>query len=431
MRPPHTSHERIDHPTAAAGPSSSQPSPSGHQAPVPGVGRVKLRPPNTHRRATVAGCRPRLRDRSGRAPRRAGRRSMWLPVALLTVALGGIAAASSSPTVQRTADATVAHRAALQAPASPTPTPPSGSLPPPVLPLPTPGTCTPGVADPVCLLTPSPTPPPASTNAPGCTGEDCIPQPATTTPGTGPIGGSGGGGGSDCSFWDPSTWLNCIFQPLVTDALNPLLDLLGHTLLTTPSPSSIPQIGVLWTGSWQILVASYGVLVLIAGIIVMAYSTLQSRYTVKEIAPRVAGGFLAGTLSLFAATKMIELANGLAYGLLGGGVNAGQAAGAFRSLALNALTGGIWLIFVGLVLAVMILVLLVVYVVRVAITILLLVAAPIFLMFHALPHTNGLAAWWWKAFTGVLAIQVAQSLVLVVAMNALLSQGPSSLFGGP
>jgi hypothetical protein len=171
--------------------------------------------------------------------------------------------------------------------------------------------------------------------------------------------------------------------------------------------------------------------VLIAGIVVMAYGTLQSRYTVKEIAPRVAGGFLAGTLSLFAATKMIELANGLAYGLLGGGVNASQAAGAFRSLALNALTGGIWLIFVGLVLAVMILVLLVVYVVRVAITILLIVAAPILLMFHALPHTNGLAAWWWKAFAGVLAIQVAQSLVLVVAMNALLSQGPSSLFGGP
>jgi len=225
--------------------------------------------------------------------------------------------------------------------------------------------------------------------------------------------------------------LDCIFRPIVTDALNPLLSLLATTLLTTPTPGSIPQIGVLWTNSWQILLAAYSLLVLIAGIIAMAYGTLQTRHSIKEIAPRVAAGFLAGTLSLFAATKMIDLANGLSFGLLGGGVNTSQVAGAFSNLALNALTGGIWIIFVGLVLAVMILVLLVVYVVRVAITILLIAAAPIMLMFHALPHTDGIARWWWKAFAGVLAIQIAQSLVLAVAMNALLSQGPASLFGGP
>jgi hypothetical protein len=381
--------------------------------------------------------------------RLAGRRSMWLLVLLLVVALGAVvAAAGGTPTARRTADTTparpAAQQAAHQAPAAPTPTPtptptpaPSSpqpsSLPPPVLPLPTAG-CTPGSVEPICQLpttNPVPSNPSPSTTAPSCTGEDCLPQPVTTNPGSGTTGGSGGDSGGDCSFWDPSTWLDCIFRPIVTDALNPLLDLLARTLLTTPSPSSIPQIGVLWTNSWQILVAVYGFLVLIAGIVVMAYGTLQTRYTIKEIAPRVAAGFLAGTLSLFAATKMIELANGLAYGLLGGGVDASHAAGAFKNLALDALTGGIWLIFVGLVLAVMVLVLLVVYVVRVAITILLIVAAPILLMFHALPHTDGLARWWWKAFAGVLAIQVAQSLVLAVAMNALLSHGPASLFGGP
>jgi hypothetical protein len=87
-------------------------------------------------------------------------------------------------------------------------------------------------------------------------------------------------------------------------------------------------------------------------------------------------------------------------------------------------------LFIGLVLAVMVVVLLVTYLVRVAITFLLIAAAPLLLMFHALPQTDGLARWWWKAFGGVLAIQLAQSLVLTVAMNALLAHGPASLFGG-
>jgi len=249
-------------------------------------------------------------------------------------------------------------------------------------------------------------------------------------PTPGGAGGGGVGGGSDCSLWDPSTWLDCLFAPIVTDALNPLLILLGHTVLTTPMPDSIPQLAALWTNSWQILLAAYGVLVLIAGIVVMTYQTLHTRYSIKEIAPRVILGFLAGTLSLFLATKAIEIANALAFGLLGGGADASSAAGLFRDLILNGLTGGVWILFIGLVLAVMIVVLLITYLVRVAITLVLIAAAPLLLMFHALPQTEGLARWWWKAFGGVLAIQLAQSLVLVVAIRALLAPGAASLLGG-
>lgn len=317
-----------------------------------------------------------------------------------------------------------ARPAALDVPAPPTP--------PPLPPLPTVDTCTPGSPIPACALSTAPTAPATTTpTAPPCTGEDCIPQPVTIPPNPGGgIGTGGGGGGSDCSLWDPSTWLDCLFAGIVTGALDPLLDLLGKTLLTTPTPDSVPQLAALWTNSWQILLASYGLLVLLAGIVVMTYQTLHTRHSIKEVAPRVILGFLAGTLSLFLATKAIEIANALAYALLGGGVDASSAATAFRNLTLGALSGGVWILLVGLVLAVMLVVLLVTYLVRVALTFLLIAAAPLLLMFHALPHTDGLARWWWKAFGGVLAIQLAQSLVLAVAMNALLAHGPASLFGG-
>jgi hypothetical protein len=72
--------------------------------------------------------------------------------------------------------------------------------------------------------------------------------------------------------------------------------------------------------------------------------------------------------------------------------------------------------------------LLVVYVVRIVITLILIVSGPLFLMCHALPHTDPLARWWWKALAATLGIQVAQALVLVTAVRTFLSGGVH-LFG--
>jgi hypothetical protein len=320
---------------------------------------------------------------------------------------------------------------AAAAPAAPLAAQPA---PPPLpLPLPTIEQCPPGSSPvlPGCLRLPVTTPPP-----PPCTGEGCIPQPPTSPP---PTTGPGPGppttdeGEADCGITDIggciTNAINAFFRGIVTAALNPLLDLLSHTLLTTPSPQSIPRIGELWTNSWQILLACYGLLILIAGVLLMAYETVQTRHSVKQIAPRLVVGFLAGALSLWVATKAIALANGLAEAILGGGVDPNTAGTALREMVLSSLTGGIWIIFIGLALAAMLVVLLVTYIIRVAVTILLVAGAPLALMCHALPHTEGIAFWWWKAFGGSLAIQGGQSLVLVVWLKVILAPGGFTIFG--
>ncbi|PFG50139.1 hypothetical protein ATK36_5345 [Amycolatopsis sulphurea] len=340
--------------------------------------------------------------------------------------------------------------------------------PPPPLPLPTGDLCAPDSPLPVCHL-PAPTtsPPPTggllpvpagpgtpvtcfpgslqsecthpSTTAPApspCAGEGCIPQPPTSAPptnsGTGQPG-NGDDGEADCGITDIggciTNAINAFFRGIVTAALNPLLDLLSKTLLTTPMPDSLPRIGELWDNSWQILLACYGMLILIAGILVMGYQTLQTRHSIKEIAPRIVVGFLAGALSLWVATKGIQLANGLAQGVMGGGLDAGSAGETLRNLVLGSLNGGIFIIFIGIFLAGMLVVLLVTYVVRVALTVILIAGAPIALMFHVLPQTEGIARGWWKAFGGCLAIQVVQSLTLITAMKVFLAPGGFTLFG--
>ncbi|MGH3857655.1 MAG: hypothetical protein ACRDR6_30035, partial [Pseudonocardiaceae bacterium] len=219
------------------------------------------------------------------------------------------------------------------------------------------------------------------------------------------------------------------FRGMVTAALNPLLELLSTTLLTTPTPASLPRLGELWANSWQILLACYGLLVLIAGVLVMAYESLQTRHSIKEIAPRVVVGFLAGAVSLWVASQAIEIANGLAQAVMGGGLDAGSAGETVRNLVLGSVNGGIFVTFVGLFLAGTLLVLLVTYIVRVVLTIVLIAGAPLALMFHALPQTEPIARWWWKAFGGCLAIQVVQSLTLITMMKVFLAPGGFTLFG--
>ena len=224
-------------------------------------------------------------------------------------------------------------------------------------------------------------------------------------------------------------------QGLVADLLNPGLELLSQTLLATPTPQQIPGLAGLWNSSWQILLGSYTVLVLLGGMIVMGYQSVQTRYGLREIAPRMLAGFLAGAFSLLGSGIAIELANALSAAVLAGGIDPADGAAALRQLIGGSLTAatpgpvpGTGLLIVGLIAAAILQMLLLVYVVRVAITVALIAGAPLALMLHALPQTDGIARWWWRAFAGCLAVQVAQSLTLAATVKVFLT--PDGITGG-
>jgi len=312
-------------------------------------------------------------------------------------------------------------------PAAPATTSPPAGIPVP----PSPATCLGGSPEAGCQI-------PASTVAPvPCAGQDCLPQPTASAPSlTGPSTGQPGErdtGEVSCGVTSlggcVTNAITTFFRGLVTAALNPLLELLSTTLLTTPTVDSLPRIGQLWTNSWQILLACYALLILIAGMVVMAYESLQTQYSIKEIAPRIVIGFVAGAMSLWVASKAIEIANGVAQAVMGGGLEAASAGATLRDLVLSSVNGGIFVLFVGVFVAGMLLVVLVTYLVRVALTVVLVAGAPLALMFHALPQTEGIARWWWKAFGGCLAIQIAQSLTLITAITVFLAPGGFTPFG--
>ena len=258
----------------------------------------------------------------------------------------------------------------------------------------------------------------------------------TTAPGV-PTSGSGGtvSGGTQPSpgLFDITGHIEAAiddwFRSLVTDALDPVLTLLGHTLLATPNVTAQSRVGQLWRMAEGIADAFLVLFVLAGGAIVMGYETLQTRTALRDVLPRIIVAAVAVNASLGLAGLAISTADSLSAAVLGQGVDAANAAVVLRQLVLGSLaSGGIFVVLLGGVVAVLAVVLLATYVVRLALVILLVVAAPICLVCHALPQTEGLARLWWRAFSGTLAVQVAQSLVLITALRVFLATGgPANL----
>jgi hypothetical protein len=214
------------------------------------------------------------------------------------------------------------------------------------------------------------------------------------------------------------------FAGLVKSAVNPLLALIGQTALSTPQPRSIPAVQTIWATSLAVADACYVLLVLIGGILVMSHETVQTSYSVKEIAPRIVLGFLGANLSMVLVTRAITIANGLSAAMAGHGVTPGTAARTLTTtLANSASSQGVFLILLALAGVVLALVLVLVYVMRLMAVVLLAAAAPVCLALYALPQTAWAARWWWRALTAALSIQVAQGLVLTAAAQVFFSPG--------
>ena len=212
--------------------------------------------------------------------------------------------------------------------------------------------------------------------------------------------------------------INDWFRDLVASALTPTLSLLGQSVLATPDVAGPGRVRDLWTATAGLANTAFVLLVLAGGVLVMAHETLQTRTSIKEVAPRIVVAFVAANTSLALAGAGIRLANALSQALLGQGADPQRASETIQRLALTPLAaGGVFLVLVAGVIAVLALLLVGTWVVRICLVLVLVAGAPLALATHALPQTEGLALLWWRAFTGCLAVQVGQSLVLVTAIR--------------
>ncbi|MFI9509055.1 hypothetical protein [Nocardia sp. NPDC052566] len=277
--------------------------------------------------------------------------------------------------------------------------------------------------------TPPTAPPPPTTATPPTTKG----VPAPTGPQQRPAGpGESGEGGAatneaDCGVTNIASCvagaIDGFFSRLVASGLNTIVAWVSEHMLTTPEPSTFPRIGQLWDSSWRLVLSMYGLVVIAAGVLLMLNETLQTRWGWRELLPRLVVGFIAGAMSMAVATQAIRFANGLAVAVAGDGIEPDSAAAAFRSMnsVANGQATGLFATILLLVFLVVMTILLITWIIRLVITVVLIVSAPLAMMCYALPGLDEIARWWWRAFGACLAVQVVQSMVLIVGLRVFLS----------
>ena len=381
-------------------------------------------PRRRHQDLSATDIRPGIPPTGGGTTNRAarwGRRTVW-------VVLIGVVATLAC-TVALSASAQPADPCAGPGP-YPVPCPPSTTSSP---------TASPATTVPSTTAPPNPclTPQPGRPRPP-----QCLPAPTTSSQpaGTPTVTAPARPAESECGILDPGACIGegiaGFLHLLVGESLNVLLGWVGSSLLSTPTLADLPRVGEIWEQSRLFVVAVYSLLVMLAGIVLMGHESVQARYSVREIAPRVVVGFLAANLSLVVGDHAIRLANAATMAVLGDGLDPQTSGKAvtelFVSIVANSLvTGGLFAGALSVVLTVLLVALLVGYIVRVALTVILLAGAPLPLMCHGLPQTEGLAYWFWRAGAGVLGIQVGQSLTLIAALKVFLQPGGFHFFGAP
>jgi len=214
--------------------------------------------------------------------------------------------------------------------------------------------------------------------------------------------------------------VNGWLRDLVASAIDPAVDLAARSVLATPDlAASGGRVRELWGLSVGLANTGYVLLVCAGGVILMTNETLQARYTIKDVAPRLVVGLVASNTSLLLVGYGIQLANALSRALLGPGVDPDHARAALKAVLVFPLDDAdVLLTLVALVVVVVLaLILGASYVLRIAVLVALTVAGPLALACHALPQTEALARWWWRGVTACLAVPVAQSLALITGLR--------------
>ncbi|MFJ8955079.1 hypothetical protein ACIRO1_33780 [Streptomyces sp. NPDC102381] len=213
--------------------------------------------------------------------------------------------------------------------------------------------------------------------------------------------------------------VTALLGSVVEAMMKPVRELLGNTLLSTPDVTKQASVKRLWQGSLAAAITMYVLFFLAGGVTVMGYETVQSRYALKQIAPRLLLGMAAASSSLLVMSKAIALANALARAVMGSDTSDVGKGLAKMIYPLFIARGQLYLVLFALLLLVMALAVLFGYIVRVAVIAILAVAAPLALSCHAHPLTDGIARLWWRGLSGCLIIQVAQSIAFILSLKLL------------
>src|SRR4051812_18702271 len=219
------------------------------------------------------------------------------------------------------------------------------------------------------------------------------------------------------------------FAGVIVGGLNILWGLLAATAFTTPDVTALTEVKSIASTSLAVVNTVYVLAILWMAILVLGRDTIQSRYGLSELIPRVIIGLIAANLAMPLCSQLIGLANAVTAALTSQDITSPGSMKQMQQLVAASLgsdssgnnAAGFLLLLIGLVIAVMVGMLLMQWIVRIGILIIAVGVAPVALALHGTPHTEPAAKLWWRTMLDALATVLIQAVALHTTLTVFLS----------
>lgn len=213
---------------------------------------------------------------------------------------------------------------------------------------------------------------------------------------------------------------------LISDSVEFTVTLAALPALATPPPSA--GIRTVWGEHLTIANSLYVLVVVVAGILLMSYQTVQSSAGIKELLPRVVLGFIAANSSFLITEMMRDISNAIALTMLDGAATVDNISETLLRVMTNPAGEAVLLLLLMLIGSLLSFFFMLAAILRIVLWILLTAISPLALACHALPQTEGLARMWWRAMGALMIIQIGQAIVLRLMLVLFLSRNAAPTF---
>ncbi|GIJ35018.1 hypothetical protein [Micromonospora sediminimaris] len=210
----------------------------------------------------------------------------------------------------------------------------------------------------------------------------------------------------------------------VADVIDALWRLLSWAFLVVPDVTALPQVQTISTRALFVANTCYVVAIVACGVVVMARDSVQARYGVAELAPRLLIGIIGANFAMPMCRELIAVGNALIQALIGESVTTDGSLDQLRRTIVDALTNpanALLTLVIGVVIAVLAAMIMAGWVLRLGLLVILVGLAPAALACHGTPWTEPVAKLWWRAFLGVFATVGGQGIALHAGLTVFVS----------
>ncbi|GLY20048.1 hypothetical protein Kisp01_70620 [Kineosporia sp. NBRC 101677] len=220
-----------------------------------------------------------------------------------------------------------------------------------------------------------------------------------------------------------------VLQYFVGPVLDPvprLLILVQTLVLRVPEVTAQQPVIVLAGRSLDVVQVGYVVVIMVAGVVLMARGGVQSDYTAKSLIERAVLGFVASHLAVWVVQQITRAANALIATLAPDSEAALERLDASKGMLeqiAKAPESILLLLVIQVVIVILLVSLLITWLSRFIRLALLTGLAPLALACHGLPWLDGVARAWWQSLGVVVVTVVAQAGALQFGLEMLLDPG--------